>query len=792
MRPRSLRLKGFLGIKAGLGVDDIIIDLSGLPPGIVVLSGPNGSGKSTLIDSLTPFRLMAYRAGATYSPAAFSYYEQCYGDAVKDFEFELNGQLFRSLIVIDVETRKQEAYLYRKDGEEWVTMPGIDGKVNSYDRVVEDLVGSPQLFFTSIFRCQNARALADYSKGDIKALFVELLNIDHLKLISEKARRIKQELTNRTEALTFEKRRLADITTTKEEKLQFVCETEKHIQGALTTLDNLSRDTVKIQGEINECDVAIAGHRKAMEEKATLEAEAKAKTAKAHELREILDRRVADFSAKEAALKEKQEKASILISALPQLRDKAARKVELEKSVGDLREALPPLEEKHAALLSKLSAFAAIETAVAQKEKQLQIVKLQRDHAIRDAERSLAEAKRAAARLNDVPCSLDMAQQCRFVADAVKAKEAIPALMETLAAARTAGSNDSTLMAEIVGLKTKLVGQEIIRTEITDTKTRLNTLRERLKQVSAALTTLEKTGDALARAEVAEASFPELLKESDDLTKERQSALAGLTEQITGLENEATLLTAKAMDIPAIDEVKQKREALQKSLEDIEVKRVTTTTHERELRQKLGAAQEAVRSVEEAEDQLSTVAASITYLDDEISQWATLEKAFGDNGIIALQLDDAGPQITAMANVLLKEYGGRFAVKLETQAARADNKGMKEVFDILVIDGETNETKSIRRMSGGERTWIEDSLTKAISLYSAAASGRRFEVTYSDEKDGALDPLKKREFFAAKRKAMELGGYRNEICITQTAELANMADAVITLENGGIAVTPQS
>jgi len=102
MRPRSLRLKGFLGIKAGLGIDDITIDLSNLPPGIVVLSGPNGSGKSTIIDSLTPYRLMPYRAGATYSPAAFSYYEQCYGDAVKDFEFELDGQLYRSLIVIDV------------------------------------------------------------------------------------------------------------------------------------------------------------------------------------------------------------------------------------------------------------------------------------------------------------------------------------------------------------------------------------------------------------------------------------------------------------------------------------------------------------------------------------------------------------------------------------------------------------------------------------------------------------------------------------------------------------------
>jgi DNA repair protein SbcC/Rad50 len=452
---------------------------------------------------------------------------------------------------------------------------------------------------------------------------------------------------------------------------------------------------------------------------------------------------------------------------------------------------VPPLEEKHAAFLSELSVFATIEKAVAQKEKQLQIVKLQRDHAIRDAERNLAEANRAGARLNDVPCSLDIAQQCRFVADAVAAKEAIPALTETLTATRTADNNDRALVTEIQGLKTKLAGQETIRTKITDTKTRLNTLRERLKQASAALTTLEQNTNALARAEVAEASFPELMKDSDDLAAERRMALAGLTEQITELEAEAASLTAKAMDIPTIDEVKQKQEALQKSLADIETQRETATTHERALRQKIGAAQEAVRSIEKAEEQLATVTAGITYLDNEISQFSTLEKAFGDNGIIALQLDDAGPQITAMANELLKEYGGRFAVKLETQVAKADNKGMKEVFDILVIDGETNEAKSIKRMSGGERTWIEDSLTKAISLYSATASGRRFEVTYSDEKDGALDPLKKREFFAAKRKAMELGGYRNEICITQTAELANMADAVITLGNGGIEVTTQ-
>ena len=792
MRPLSLRLKGFLGIKAGLGVDDITIDLSNLPPGIVVLSGPNGSGKSSIIDSLTPFRLMAYRAGATYSPAAFSYYEQCYGDAIKDFEFELDGQHYRSLIVIDVEARKQEAYLYRNDGEDWVTMPGIDGKVNSYDRVVEDLVGSPQLFFTSIFRCQNARALADYSKGDIKALFVELLNIDHLKLISEKARHIKQELTGRTEALMFEKRRLADSIGTKPEKVRMVEESKETIARAVQRIDTLTAEAAVIQDEINECDAALIVYLKTQQEQAALKKLAQGKLDKANEVRQQRDRRIREYKGKELILVDKREKAAVLVATLPGLRKKVEERAELEETGRRLREIIEEIEDRHDTLLAALSVYTSHQTTIAEKEKALQGMRMKSDFAIKQAERNLEEAKKSAARLDTVPCSLDFAQQCRFVADAVKAREMIPELKEALAATQTTDSGDSALIAEIEELQTLLSDQEQVRADVTEVRNQLDDARNKLRRIDAATVASAQSADALARAELAEASLPDIAQQLADLSVEKEAALAGLTAQIQDIEKEASDMLARANSLPSNQEAKRRRTALAADLERIRGEIEATALHERRARETLGAAQEAVRSVEKAEEELTSVSARTTNLNNEISQWTTLEKAFGDNGIIALQLDDAGPQITAMANELLKEYGGRFAVKLETQAAKADNKGMKEVFDILVIDGETNETKSIKRMSGGERTWIEDSLTKAISLYSATASGRRFEVTYSDEKDGALDPLKKREFFAAKRKAMELGGYRNEICITQTAELASMADAVITLENGTIAVTPQS
>jgi len=86
-------------------------------------------------------------------------------------------------------------------------------------------------------------------------------------------------------------------------------------------------------------------------------------------------------------------------------------------------------------------------------------------------------------------------------------------------------------------------------------------------------------------------------------------------------------------------------------------------------------------------------------------------------------------------------------------------------------------------MSGGERTWIDACLTRAIALYLAQSSGRRYATLFSDEADGPLDPEHKRMFIAMKREVLRLGGYEREFFITQTPELALMADAVIDLDS---------
>ena len=71
---------------------------------------------------------------------------------------------------------------------------------------------------------------------------------------------------------------------------------------------------------------------------------------------------------------------------------------------------------------------------------------------------------------------------------------------------------------------------------------------------------------------------------------------------------------------------------------------------------------------------------------------------------------------------------------------------------------------------------------RAVALYLAQNTGRRYGTLFSDETDGSLDPERKRMFMAMKRRVLELGGYAREFFVSQTPELTAMADAVIDLE----------
>ena len=57
-----------------------------------------------------------------------------------------------------------------------------------------------------------------------------------------------------------------------------------------------------------------------------------------------------------------------------------------------------------------------------------------------------------------------------------------------------------------------------------------------------------------------------------------------------------------------------------------------------------------------------------------------------------------------------------------------------------------------------------------------------YQTLFSDETDGPLDPERKRMFVAMKREVIRLGGYEQELFVSQTPELWLLADSVIEVK----------
>jgi len=153
-----------------------------------------------------------------------------------------------------------------------------------------------------------------------------------------------------------------------------------------------------------------------------------------------------------------------------------------------------------------------------------------------------------------------------------------------------------------------------------------------------------------------------------------------------------------------------------------------------------------------------------------------------------LEIEDAGPAVSATANDLMHAcYGPRYSVRMETQGLKADG-GVKEIFDITVFDSEQNSEKSLWDMSGGQVTYIEDAITRAFIKHSQRYDNHKGGSIFSDEKDGALDQKRKREFLAIKRRALELGNHSQEFFITQTPDLVDSVNARIVFESGKVSI----
>lgn len=729
MRPLFLKLKGFKGIRSGSGKDELELDISEWK-GLVAVTGPNGSGKTTVLDNLHPYRVMPYRAGS-YSPKAFSYYNECYGsDASKELVFELNGSRYRSLVLIDSERKKQEAYLYEERENGWKAL--CDGKTDNYDKSVEELLGSPQLFFTSVFRCQDAARLSDYTKGEIKDIFVELLGIESLKAKSQRAKEKKEILAKEAEWLKREKERLAAI-----------LDEGKKAEGEAKRLDGLSRELTNALYSLDEETGDKQVELRRIEAKAALDA-------KAREERSATEQRARGVREKIGRVRDTLSRAQLVKNASADMKKHQRRAEHLRKELANLEDALAGSQERE-------HACREAEKKILMLRKSLDELGMMKKHSEDISARDLRLAKETSELLGKVPCESGYHKKCPLLISAVKAQESIPAIMASLHASGATEGKENELQREINLLEPKVQELTELQRRIKEAVSKKQSIARELSEAEAQAKKAGELATHLPEVEFAESIYQGLLDELRDF----EAALESF------MDDERPIVTVNSAE---------------KELGFLKSKRQEYLGQLTEVKKLLGGVEKKLADGEAAEKELKAIEGRLEALNEDISEWVLLEKAFGNDGIVALEIDDAGPAISAAANDLLSScFGTRFSVRIDTQAAKADGKGLKETFDITVYDALRDESKSLRTMSGGEKVWIEEAITRAISLYNARRSGRRYQALFTDEKDGALDFKRKKEFIAMKKRVLDLGGYETEFFISHSTDVQDVADSRIQL-----------
>ena len=158
-----------------------------------------------------------------------------------------------------------------------------------------------------------------------------------------------------------------------------------------------------------------------------------------------------------------------------------------------------------------------------------------------------------------------------------------------------------------------------------------------------------------------------------------------------------------------------------------------------------------------------------------------LERAFGKDGVPALLIEQALPEIETQANDLLDRLtnGGmsvRFATQKDFKDKNRDDK--KETLDILISD--SAGTREYELFSGGEAFRVNFAIRLALSQVLAKRAGARLQMLVIDEGFGSQDIEGRQRLIEAINQVQH--DFARVLVITHLEELKDAFPARIEVE----------
>lgn len=157
-----------------------------------------------------------------------------------------------------------------------------------------------------------------------------------------------------------------------------------------------------------------------------------------------------------------------------------------------------------------------------------------------------------------------------------------------------------------------------------------------------------------------------------------------------------------------------------------------------DLRTEVSKNTEKIDQYKKFKDSMSSNSDKQKSLDYEIRLYKELINAFGKNGIQAVIIENAIPEIENAANQLLNRITeGRMNVSFNTRKENKTNDKIKETLDIFISD--ELGTRNYEMYSGGEAFRVNFAIRLALSKVLARRAGTRLKTLVIDEGFGTQD-----------------------------------------------------
>ena len=284
-----------------------------------------------------------------------------------------------------------------------------------------------------------------------------------------------------------------------------------------------------------------------------------------------------------------------------------------------------------------------------------------------------------------------------------------------------------------------------------------------------------RRAESVGRAAEAEYRALELARAAlKPLEDEIHNLQSRITNQQSTIGNQQSEYDAAAAALAAAESRAPDLESAERALFDLQ-------EQENRLNQEVGAARQKVTVLDDLRARKVRLESEREELARQIDLHKTLERAFGKDGVPALLIEQALPEIEAKANELLDRLSdGTMSVRFVTQAAYKDKtrEDLKETLDIQISDGAG--IRDYEMYSGGEAFRVNFAIRLALSGVLAQRKGARLQTLVIDEGFGSQDAQGRQRLIEAINAVR--GDFAKILVITHLDELKDAFPTRIEVE----------